>query len=141
MRESRARPDSAGTGRALVVGVACGRRAGPLTFPTNQTVRVSERGGRHDRDFRQPLVDRARERLRPVVGAGAVMVFTFGVFLKPVTEDLGVSRGDLSSALGVSTWFVAASCPVIGWLIDRFGTRRVMIPGILLFALAVASSA
>jgi MFS family permease len=74
-----------------------------------------------------------------MVGAGSVMVFTFGVFLKPVTEDLGISRGDLSGALGVSMWFVALSCPVIGWLIDRFGTRPVMIPGILLFALAVAS--
>jgi MFS family permease len=74
-----------------------------------------------------------------LVGAGAVMVFTFGVFLKPVTEELGVSRGDLSGALGVSTWFVAAACPVVGWLIDRFGARRVMLPGILLFALAVAS--
>src|SRR5215472_9592747 len=74
-----------------------------------------------------------------LVGAGAILIFTFGVFLKPVTEDLGVTRGELSGALGVSTWFVAVSCPVIGWLIDRFGTRHVMIPGILLFALAVAS--
>src|SRR5215831_13281326 len=74
-----------------------------------------------------------------LVGAGAILIFTFGVFLKPVTEDLGVSRGELSGALGASTWFVAVSCPVIGWLIDRFGTRHVMIPGILLFALAVAS--
>jgi len=74
-----------------------------------------------------------------LVGAGAILIFTFGVFLKPVTEDLGVSRGDLSAGLGASTWFVAVSCLVIGWLIDRYGTRRVMIPGILLFALAVAS--
>jgi MFS family permease len=74
-----------------------------------------------------------------LVGAGAILIFTFGVFLKPVSEDLGVSRGDLSGGLAASAWFVAASCPVIGWLIDRFGTRRVMIPGILLFALAVAS--
>jgi MFS family permease len=74
-----------------------------------------------------------------LVGAGSILIFSFGVFLKPVTEDLGISRGDLSAALGVSAWFVALSCPVIGWLIDRYGTRRVMIPGILLFALAVAS--
>jgi len=72
-------------------------------------------------------------------GAGAMLIFTFGVFLKPVTEDLGISRGDLSAGLGISAWFAALSCPIVGWLIDRFGTRRVMIPGILLFALAVAS--
>jgi MFS family permease len=73
-----------------------------------------------------------------LVGAGSIMVFSFGVFLKPVTEELGLTRGDLSSAMGASSWFVALSCPLIGWLIDRFGTRRVMIPGILLFAVAVA---
>src|SRR6185437_12227896 len=49
------------------------------------------------------------------------------------------SRGQLSAGLGVSAWFVALSCPIVGWLIDRFGTRRVMVPGVLLFALAVAS--
>jgi MFS family permease len=74
-----------------------------------------------------------------LVGAGTILIFTFGVFLKPVTEDLGISRGDLSGGLGISAWFVALSCPIIGWLIDRFGTRRVMLPGILLFAFAVAS--
>jgi MFS family permease len=74
-----------------------------------------------------------------LVGAGSILIFSFGVFLKPVTEDLGITRGDLSTALGVSAWFVAASCPIVGWLIDRYGTRRVMIPGILLFAIAVAS--
>lgn len=74
-----------------------------------------------------------------LVGAGAILIFTFGVFLKPVTEDLGISRGELSSALGIAAWFVALSCPIVGYLIDRFGTRRVMIPGILLFALAVAN--
>jgi MFS family permease len=58
-----------------------------------------------------------------LVGAGAILIFTFGVFLKPVTEDL-ISRGELSSGLGISAWFVALSCPIIGWLIDRFGTRK-----------------
>ena len=74
-----------------------------------------------------------------MVGGGSILIFSFGVFLKPVSEDLGISRGDLSSALGLSAWIVALACPVVGWLIDRFGPRPVMIPGILLFALAVAS--
>jgi MFS family permease len=73
-----------------------------------------------------------------LVGAGSILVFTFGVFLKPVTADLGISRGDLSTGLGIGSWLVAVACPIVGWLIDRWGTRRVMIPGILLFALAVA---
>jgi len=73
-----------------------------------------------------------------LVGAGAINVFAFGVFLKPVTEDLGVSRGVFSAALLVNTSLNAAACPVFGWLIDRYGTRRVMIPGIILCAIATA---
>jgi MFS family permease len=73
-----------------------------------------------------------------VVGTGAIMIFSFGVFLKPVGEELGVSRGDLSGALFVGTWPAAFACLIVGWLIDRLGARRVMIPGLLLFALSVA---
>ena len=73
-----------------------------------------------------------------LVGTGSILIFSFGVFLKPVSEGLGISRGDLASALGVSTWLTALACPVVGWLIDRWGARRSMIPGIILFALAVA---
>jgi MFS family permease len=76
-----------------------------------------------------------------VVGTGSILIFSFGVFLKPVTEDLGISRGILSAALGTGTWLTALACPVLGWLIDRWGTRRVMLPGVLLFALAVAGFA
>lgn len=73
-----------------------------------------------------------------LVGTGSILIFSFGVFLKPVTQDLGVSRGDLSTALGLGAWLVALACPIVGWLIDRFGARQIMLPGILLFALAVA---
>jgi MFS family permease len=73
-----------------------------------------------------------------IVGSGAINIFAFGVFLKPVTEDLGISRGLLSSAVLVNGLLTALACPILGWLIDRYGTRRVMIPGILLFAATVA---
>src|SRR3974377_2052211 len=73
-----------------------------------------------------------------LVGTGSVMIFSFGVFLKPVTEDLGISRGDLSTALRSATWLTALACPVVGWLIDRWVARRIMVPGVLAFALAVA---
>src|SRR6516165_5649969 len=121
------------------LGVACGRRAGKLTLRTSKPSKCPSGEGVMTGIFasRGWIVFACACGL--LVGAGAILIFTFGVFLKPVTEDLGVTRGELSGALGVSTWFVAVSCPVIGWLIDRFGTRDVMIPGILLFALAVAS--
>src|SRR5205814_715376 len=74
-----------------------------------------------------------------LVGAGPVLIFSSGVFLKPVSAELGITRGDLSSALLLGALCSAAASPVVGWLLDRFGTRRVMMPGIVLYALAVAA--
>src|SRR5947209_16507902 len=76
-----------------------------------------------------------------IVGGGAINVFAFGVFLKPITTELGVGRAMFSSALTVHAALAALSCPAIGWLVDRWGARRVMIPGILIYALATASYA
>jgi MFS family permease len=76
-----------------------------------------------------------------LVGAGPINVFTFGVFLKPITEDLGLSRGAFSMALTVHAAIAAIALPIIGWLVDRWGARRIMLPGLFLYALATASYA
>ena len=76
-----------------------------------------------------------------VVGAGPINVFTFGVFLKPITEDLGLSRGAVSAALTFHAAIAAIVLPIIGWLVDRWGARRIMLPGLFLYALATASYA
>jgi MFS family permease len=74
-----------------------------------------------------------------LASSGPIMIFSFGVFLIPVTQDLGISRGTLSSALAPAGVLISFASLIVGWLIDRWGTRRLMIPGILLFAAAVAS--
>ncbi|MBV9153343.1 MAG: MFS transporter [Alphaproteobacteria bacterium] len=73
-----------------------------------------------------------------IVGGGAVNVFAFGVFLKPITADLGIGRAMFSSALTIHATLAALACPLIGWLVDRWGARRVMIPGLLVYAGATA---
>lgn len=70
------------------------------------------------------------------VGQGPITIFTFGVFLKPVTEDLGINRGTFSSAIGILTVAAAVVTPLVGRLIDRFGVRVALLPLILLFAFA-----
>jgi MFS family permease len=74
-----------------------------------------------------------------IVGSGAINVFAFGVFLKPVTADLGIGRGAFGAGLVLNSLLTAVGCVPLGWALDRYGTRRVMVPGILLFALAAAS--
>ncbi|HLZ68256.1 MAG TPA: MFS transporter [Aliidongia sp.] len=70
------------------------------------------------------------------VGQGPITIFTLGVFLKPVTDDLGIDRGTFSSAIGLLTVAAAVVTPFVGRLVDRFGVRTVLLPMILLFALA-----
>jgi len=74
-----------------------------------------------------------------LVGSGPILIFSSGVFLKPVSAELGITRGDLSIALLFAALCTAVTLPFFGWLLDRFGTRRVMLPGIVLYALAVAA--
>ena len=74
-----------------------------------------------------------------VVGFGSIGVFAFGAFLKPVTEGLGLSRSALSSAFTLATVANGIACPFVGLLADRWGCRRIMLPGIAVFALSVAA--
>ncbi len=73
-----------------------------------------------------------------LVGSGAINVFAFGVFLKPVTQELGIGRGFFGSALGINSLMTTFGCIALGWLLDRYGTRRVMIPGLILCATSTA---
>ncbi len=73
-----------------------------------------------------------------IFGPGPVLVFALAVFLRPLTQDLHVDRSLISSASLVATTIGLVGGPSVGWLIDRYGARTVMIPGILLFALGIA---
>jgi MFS family permease len=73
-----------------------------------------------------------------IVGAGPINVFAFGVFLKPITAELGVSRGLFSSALTLHATVAAIMCPIYGWMIDRWGVRRVMLPSLVFYVLGIA---
>jgi MFS family permease len=73
-----------------------------------------------------------------MVSSGPINIFTFGVFLRAVTEDLHIGRGAFASAMLATNWISAASGPFLGWLLDRYGARRVLLPGAVLFALATA---
>jgi MFS family permease len=76
-----------------------------------------------------------------LVGTGPINTFAFGVFLKPVTEELGIGRGVLGSAVAIGFLLTTIGTAILGWLLDHWGTRRVMIPGVLFCAGAVALQA
>src|SRR5208282_5981679 len=74
-----------------------------------------------------------------IVGQGSINVFAAGVFLKPVAQELGFGRGEISTAIGLSSVVTAVMIPFFGWLVDRFGVRPTLLGSIALFACATAA--
>lgn len=57
------------------------------------------------------------------------MSSTLSVFLRPLTEDLGVSRGLFSILRSGEILIGAAMAPLVGPLVDRYGGRWLMVGG------------
>jgi MFS family permease len=75
-----------------------------------------------------------------IVGPGPILVFSYAVILRPATQELGVDRSIFSSAALLATMIGLIGGPTVGWLIDRYGARRVMIPGVLLFSVGISAN-
>ena len=74
-----------------------------------------------------------------IVSAGPVNIFSFGVFLRPVTDDLHIGRGVFAGAMLATNWISAVSGPFLGWILDRYGARRALLFGCVFFALGTAA--
>src|SRR5215475_14573996 len=67
-------------------------------------------------------------------GLTGLAFYCFGVFVVPLSEAFGWTRGEVtrgSSALIIGT---AITAPIIGTVIDRYGARRVALVSMLLVA-------
>lgn len=60
---------------------------------------------------------------------------TFGIYLQPISESLGIGREIFS--LAIATQNIIFGLPIIGILADRYGSRWVAIGGGVLFSLAM----
>jgi MFS family permease len=76
-----------------------------------------------------------------LVGFASLLVYTFGIFLKPVIEEFGWSRQAASLAFSIAALMIAACSPLLGHLLDRVGARRVILPCVTVFGCAFASLA
>jgi MFS family permease len=63
----------------------------------------------------------------------SVLVYTFGIFLKPLAAEFGWTRAAISGAFGLAALSVAACSPALGYLLDHFPARRVIVPCFLVF--------
>lgn len=63
--------------------------------------------------------------------------FLFGVVLKPVSEEYGWGRAELALAVTINVVMLSILQPVVGLLVDRFGSRRVLVFGACATGLAM----
>ena len=65
----------------------------------------------------------------------------FGLFLQPMSADLGWGRETFALALAVQNLVWGATQPFTGMLADRYGTGRIVVTGALLYALGLVAMA
>ena len=66
-----------------------------------------------------------------IVGGG-LHQFGFTVFFLPISQDLGISRAATSLAFSLSRAQGAIEAPLVGYLIDRYGPRPIMVTAVFL---------
>lgn len=71
------------------------------------------------------------------VGVTPLIYTVFGLFLIPISTEFGWPRSAVSLVLLVLAIAGALSYPIVGRVIDRYGARRVILTGNLLFAVSV----
>jgi MFS family permease len=74
-------------------------------------------------------------------GFGSLFVYTFTVFLKPLSAQFGWNREAISIGFAIAAMTVGVSSPLIGRLLDRFGPRSIILPCMSVFGCGVASLA
>lgn len=62
-----------------------------------------------------------------------------GLFIIPLGSAFGWSRTEVSLALTLFTVALACSQPLVGGMVDRYGSKRVLLPSTIIFALLLAA--
>ncbi len=67
-----------------------------------------------------------------LLGLFSGLNFLFGIFLNPLIDEFGWNRSTASAAYSINMFMIAFCSMIAGGLSDRFGTRPVLIAGVLI---------
>lgn len=70
--------------------------------------------------------------------AGITYLYSLGVFIDPLEREFGWSRVQVTSGLTIVSGLFVLLAPFMGMFIDRWGARRVALPGMLFYCAALA---
>jgi MFS family permease len=73
-----------------------------------------------------------------LVAQGPVILYTLGLFIKPLNLEFGWDRASISAAGGIAAISSAITVPFVGSMMDRWGVRTVLLPIVVLCAASVA---
>jgi MFS family permease len=76
-----------------------------------------------------------------MAGFGSLFVYTFTVFVKPLSLQFGWSREAVSGGFAIGAMTVGLVSPLLGRLIDRLGPRRIILPCMTVFGCGIISLA
>jgi len=74
-----------------------------------------------------------------MAGFGSLFVYTFAVFVKPLSAQFGWNRESISLGFAIGAMTVGLTSPLIGRLIDRLGPRPIILPCMTIFGCGIAS--
>ena len=70
----------------------------------------------------------------------SVTVYSFSVFLKPLMQEFHAGRAAVSLGITLHHMAGAVCAPIVGWLVDRYGSRRVILSATAMFACILLSN-
>jgi MFS family permease len=76
-----------------------------------------------------------------LVGFATVFIYSFSLMVKPLQEEFGWNRGQISQAFSLAAISVAICSPLMGKLFDRFEPRKIIAAFMTAFGLGLASLA
>lgn len=72
-------------------------------------------------------------------GPSVIAVLAISPFIPPIEQEFGWSRVQVSLAVTIVSYMIVLVSPLQGFLVDRFGPRRVVLSSIPLFALGLSA--
>jgi predicted MFS family arabinose efflux permease len=125
--------------------LAGGKNIAPLRFAGSVNLNAHANGGNMDRvnsagNF--TATDELRDgwwliltsALGCALGYGALVFYTFGLFIDPIGQEFGWTRGQVSSIFSYGSVSILLTGPLMGWVVDRVGYRLVALTCIPVFS-------
>jgi len=76
-----------------------------------------------------------------MAGFGSLFVYTFSVFVKPLSAQFGWNREAISAGFAIAAVTLGFVSPLLGRWIDGFGPRRIILPCMTIYVGAIFSLA